>query len=72
VIIVGQRPAVIALSAIGAKAPSAALAHPLGCFWAGLSATIAASLLRRHCWRMPGARFTTAVAVRPSVVERGA
>lgn len=54
--------------------PSAAIAAPRTAFWAGVVAVVAASLLRRHCFRMLGESFTGAVVVRPrqAIVERGA
>jgi protein-S-isoprenylcysteine O-methyltransferase Ste14 len=43
-------------------------------FWAGVGLMVLASLLRRHCFRMLGDRFTAAVRVHAgqAVVERGA
>jgi len=43
-------------------------------YYAGVVMIVAAGLLRRHCFRMLGARFTGAVDVAPGqqVVERGA
>ena len=54
--------------------PSAALPHPMGCFWLGTATLIGGSLLRRHCWRMLGESFTGAVIVHVGqpIVDRGA
>jgi protein-S-isoprenylcysteine O-methyltransferase Ste14 len=54
--------------------PAAAIPAPRTAFWAGVVAVVAASLLRRHCFRMLGESFTGAVIVRPrqAIVERGA
>jgi protein-S-isoprenylcysteine O-methyltransferase Ste14 len=48
--------------------------HRLAVFIVGLALLIAASLLRRHCFRMLGSDFRAAVTVRADqpVVERGA
>jgi len=73
-IAVGQGLEMFAAFAIAASVPSARLPHRFWLFWAALAAIIGGSLLRRHCWRMLGARFTGAVIVRPDqvVVDRGA
>jgi protein-S-isoprenylcysteine O-methyltransferase Ste14 len=54
--------------------PAAAVSAPRVAFWAGVIAVVAASLLRRHCFRMLGGSFTGAVVVTPEqvLVERGA
>jgi protein-S-isoprenylcysteine O-methyltransferase Ste14 len=73
-IAIGQSLAAVAAFSIAAKVPSAALAHRVWLFWAGLGVLVCGSLLRRHCWRMLGKSFTGAVIVTPdqAVVERGA
>src|SRR5438552_18941075 len=43
--------------AIAATVPAATLPHRVWWFWAGVSAIIGGSLLRRHCWRMLGGSF---------------
>lgn len=54
--------------------PWAAMPHATWLFWGGLSSMIAGSVLRRHCFRMLGQRFTGAVIVQSDqqVVDRGA
>jgi protein-S-isoprenylcysteine O-methyltransferase Ste14 len=46
----------------------------VGLLVAGLGLAITGSLLRRHCWRVLGRHFTSAVTVEPGqpVIERGA
>jgi protein-S-isoprenylcysteine O-methyltransferase Ste14 len=73
-IVVGEALAIIAAFAIASHVPAATLAHRVPWFWAGVSAMVGGSVLRRHCWRMLGSSFTGSVIVRPAqvVVERGA
>src|SRR6185295_12446414 len=52
---------VAAAFALAARCPAAAIAAPHTAFWAGVVAVVAASLLRRHCFRMLGESFTGAV-----------
>lgn len=60
--------------AIALTVPFGALPYPMFCFWVGVIALIAGSLLRRHCRRMLGSSFTGTVIVNAdhTVVERGA
>lgn len=70
----GQGISWIAALAIAAALPSSALPNPGLLFWTGLAATVAGSLLRRHCRLMLGQSFTGTVIVKPdqAVIERGA
>jgi protein-S-isoprenylcysteine O-methyltransferase Ste14 len=54
--------------------PGAAIAAQRTAFLLGVLILVAAGLLRRHCFRMLGSRFTGAVVVTPdqTVIERGA
>lgn len=65
---------IAAAFALAYGCPAAAIPAPRGAFWAGVAAVVAASLLRRHCFRMLGESFTGAVVVTPrqAIVERGA
>ena len=58
-IAIGQGLAMLAAFAIAAGVPTGRLPHRFALFWAGLAAIIGGSLLRRHCWRMLGASFTS-------------
>jgi protein-S-isoprenylcysteine O-methyltransferase Ste14 len=74
VMTVGDAAAVILALGAAFGIPAAAMpARPVG-FWIGLSAIIAASILRRHCFSMLGEHFTYIVQVVPgqSLVDRGA
>jgi protein-S-isoprenylcysteine O-methyltransferase Ste14 len=73
-IVVGQGLAMLAAFTIAPFVPSAAMAHRTWLFWAGITAMVGGSLLRRHCFRQLGASFTGDVIVRPdqAVIERGA
>jgi protein-S-isoprenylcysteine O-methyltransferase Ste14 len=73
-IIFGQSAAMFAAFFVASAVPSATFAHPVPWFWAGLATIVAGSLLRRHCWRMLGRRFTGDVIVNADqeVVDRGA
>jgi protein-S-isoprenylcysteine O-methyltransferase Ste14 len=75
VITVGQQLASALAFLFAFGAPAFAIStHRVAAFWVGIALMIAASLLRRHCWRALGASFTGAVTVRPgqTVVQRGA
>jgi protein-S-isoprenylcysteine O-methyltransferase Ste14 len=74
VIVLSILAGVAAAFALAARCPAAAIAAPRTAFWAGVLAVVAASLLRRHCFRVLGESFTGAVVVRPrqTIVERGA
>ncbi len=49
-------------------------AHRIAIFWFGVALLVAASLLRRHCWRMLGTSFTGDVRASEDqkIVSRGA
>jgi protein-S-isoprenylcysteine O-methyltransferase Ste14 len=66
--------AIAAAFIIASNVRAGSLPHLRVWFWTGLGAMVAGSLLRRHCFRMLGSSFTTAVVVMPqqNIVERGA
>jgi len=74
VITMGSGAGTFAAFALASGFPAAALPARHAAFWAGVLTVVAASLLRRHCFRMLGTSFTGAVVVTPrqAVVERGA
>ena len=71
----GQQVVIVIAMLLAFAAPSLAMrAHREALFTVGLVVIVAASLLRRHCFRMLGADFRGDVTVRPDqpVVEQGA
>jgi protein-S-isoprenylcysteine O-methyltransferase Ste14 len=71
----GQRVEMLVVIVVALYLPRLAMQHyRTTVFVVGLVILVAASLLRRHCFRMLGADFRGAVTVRPDqpVVERGA
>jgi protein-S-isoprenylcysteine O-methyltransferase Ste14 len=73
-ITVGMRVSGVAAFALAFALPAAGMPAPPVLFWAGVATIAAASLLRRHCFRMLGTSFTGAVVVAPgqAIVELGA
>jgi protein-S-isoprenylcysteine O-methyltransferase Ste14 len=76
VLLGGQRLVILLSVALALLTPRLAMAPRLraGAFWMGLGCLVAGALLRRHCFRMLGADFQGAVAVRPEqpVISAGA
>jgi protein-S-isoprenylcysteine O-methyltransferase Ste14 len=74
IITTGLTVGTLAAFVLAYRLPAAALPARFAFFWLGVASVVAASLVRRHCFRMLGASFTGAVVVtsRQAVVERGA
>ena len=74
-LIVGQRIVMAVAFIVAVTMPRLAIrTHRLAVYLVGVGVLVAASLLRRHCFRMLGGDFRGAVTVRPDqpVVDRGA
>ena len=74
-IVLGTQLALLVAFIVALAVPGAAIPRARQfIFWTGLGFLAAGALLRRHCFRMLGEYFTSAVRARPDqpVVERGA
>jgi len=75
IIVAGMEVALLLAFFLAFLSPAATMTrHRRALFWAGVVLIVLASLLRRHCFRMLGDRFTAAVIVNAdqAVIERGA
>jgi protein-S-isoprenylcysteine O-methyltransferase Ste14 len=73
IFIVGQLSVIVAV-VISVRVPAAAVSGPIAFYVLGVATLISGGLLRRHCIRMLGARYTMTVRVTPdqTLIERGA
>jgi protein-S-isoprenylcysteine O-methyltransferase Ste14 len=75
IIVAGMELALLLAFLLAFLSPAATMTHHRrALFWAGVVLIVLASLLRRHCFRMLGDRFTAAVRVHAeqAVIDRGA
>jgi protein-S-isoprenylcysteine O-methyltransferase Ste14 len=73
-ILIGGRLSEVAAIIIAITLPAAGVSAPVAFYGLGVTTLVCGGLLRRHCIRMLGPRFTSAVVVTSgqAVIERGA